>query len=323
MNKTHWVKLTRYLDENDYNQISTLQKECVNADQITLKLGLGYKLAAALESDGEKDKNDKKEINEFLYFDEQKLVGYIGICRFGGEGIPLELAGMVHPEYRGQGIFTVLNTLAMEECRRRNSDCILVLCDKNARDGQSYIRKLKTKYDHSEYEMYLEETYVEPRENQLYGLIFQKAMNKDAYEIARQNSIYFGEPLPDVNCFMEDKKNHNGQDRNALSDIILPEDEEKRGMTIYLVLKDNQIIGKVDLKMKSEVGGIYGLGVLPEFRSKGYGRAILLGSIMKMKENNLKSVMLQVATENATALNLYQSCGFATASTMDYYEVKF
>ena len=72
----------------------------------------------------------------------------------------------------------------------------------------------------------------------------------------------------------------------------------------------------------SGTGGIYGLGVLPEFRGKGFGRAILTFGVEKLKDANATEVMLQVAAENGTALNLYKSCGFQETSVMDYFELK-
>lgn len=93
-------------------------------------------------------------------------------------------------------------------------------------------------------------------------------------------------------------------------------------MTIYLAEVDQQVIGKVHIQVSPGIGGIYGLGVLPEYRGKGYGRATLLKAIDKLKEANAGDIMLQVAVENANALRLYQSCGFVETSTMDYYELK-
>ncbi|OAH63747.1 hypothetical protein AYJ66_17305 [Dietzia cinnamea] len=113
-----------------------------------------------------------------------------------------------------------------------------------------------------------------------------------------------------------------GEEEIKSEDMILPEEEEKRGMTSYLVEKDGQIIGKVNLQLTSKLGAIFGLGVLPEHRRKGYGRALLLLAIEKLKEANAKEIMLQVAAENSNALKLYQSCGFEETSTMDYFELK-
>ena len=128
------------------------------------------------------------------------------------------------------------------------------------------------------------------------------------YEIARQNVIYFND--------------EGAGDEISADDMPLPEVEEKRGMTSYLVEKEGQVIGKVNLQLTSKLGAIFGLGVLPKHRRKGYGRALLLLAIEQLKEANAQEIMLQVAAENANALNLYKSCGFEETSTMDYFELK-
>jgi ribosomal protein S18 acetylase RimI-like enzyme len=307
---TPWVKLAEYINREDYNQISALQAECINADKITLKLELDYKLAAAMEDN---KGTGLKDVNEFMYYDGNLLIGYIGICGFGGQGMPLEITGMVHPDYRHQGVFGKLHELVLAECKRRNSGNVLILCDKKSTSGQRFVEKTGADYKNSEYEMYLQPNYPEPDERLFCGITLRKASNSDAYEVARQNAIYFG----------ADESPSQATDETSIpmDNILLPEEEEKRGITIYLAQKDKQIIGKVNLDTNTEVGGIYGLGVLPEYRRKGYGRAVLLKAVEKLKEGNIKNVMLQVATEDARALNLYQSCGFRETSTMDYYNL--
>jgi ribosomal protein S18 acetylase RimI-like enzyme len=247
----------------------------------------------------------------------------MGICSFGGQGSALEITGMVHPEYRRQGIFTILNEFVLAECKRRNSGSILLLCDKKSNSGQKFMEKVGALYKYSEFEMYLQEDSPEPNEKQLCGITLRKAENSDAYEIARQNAIYFDD------CAQEEDPNLGQNESKTIfeesipkDDILLPEDEEKRGMTIYLAEKDKQNIGKVHLQVSDAVGGIYGLGILPEHRGKGFGRAILLRAIEKLKEANINNIMLQVAAENATALRLYKSTGFKETSTMDYFELK-
>jgi len=61
---------------------------------------------------------------------------------------------------------------------------------------------------------------------------------------------------------------------------------------------------------------------LPENRGKGFGRVILLNAITKLKEAKATKIMFRVAAKNATALNLYISCGFQETSIMDSYELK-
>jgi ribosomal protein S18 acetylase RimI-like enzyme len=150
--------------------------------------------------------------------------------------------------------------------------------------------------------MFLKQGYSSPAK--LQGISLRKATNADAKEIAVQNAIYFGNSSPDES-----------------EAAILPEEEEKRGMSCFLAEKNQQIIGKVSVQIASQHGAIFGLGVLPEHRSQGYGRAILLMAIEKLREAGADKIMLQVAAENANALNLYKSCGFESTSTMDYYSL--
>lgn len=299
-----WLKLREGIHQEDYDLINSLQERCIREDQTTLKLELDYKLGAYSGTDCA----GIRQINEFMYFDGHELIGYIGICEFGGADTPLEVNGMVHPEYRRQGVFGTLSRLVMAEWRRRSPKSMLLLNDRKSVIGQTFIQGTGARYHHSEHEMYLQKNRSEIH-NDLEGIVFRKATNADAWEIHRQNAIYFG------------GKPGEETTSDLMEGMILPEEEEKRGMTIYFAEVDNQVIGKVHIQLSPGIGGIYGLGVLPEYRGKGYGRAIILKAIEKLKEANAGDIMLQVAVENANALMLYQSCGFVETSTMDYYEL--
>lgn len=316
-----WIKLKETIDQKDYELINKLQAICIQYDQTALKLELDYKLGADLENNGN---SSVQNVNEFMYFNGEEIIGYIGIGSFGGG--PIEVNGMVHPEYRRKGVFKTLSQLVISEWKRRNLDSMLLLCDRKSSSGQEFIKKTGAHYKFSEYEMFLEENNLKSLQRQECGIVLRKATNEDAYEIARQNKIYFNK---------EFENNENDLKNNDLDiipieeqvsmlnkGIILPEEEEKKGMIIYLAEKDEKIIGKVNLQLISKIGGIYGLGVLPEYRGKGFGRQILTMAIEKLKEQNPMKIMLQVAAENLNALNLYRSCGFKETSTMDYYEMR-
>ena len=298
-----WIKLKEYIDHEDYELINKLQERCIHEDQTALKLELDYKLGVTLSND---NISSTHNINEFMYFDGQQIIGYIGIANYGAG---IEVNGMVHPEYRRQGVFKRLFELVIAECKRMNSDCILLLSDRKSYSGQKFIEAVGAQYKESEYEMFFKEDNLDRLQKMISGITFRKASNADVQEIARQNVIYFNNETKD--------SDNTPIDYEVL---ILPEEEEKRGMTIYLAEKDHQIIGKVNLQLISNIGGIYGLGVLPEHRGKGFGRAILIMAIEKLKGANARDIMLQVSAENSNALNLYKSCGFMETSTMDYYE---
>lgn len=301
------------LDEEDYKNIHQLQERCIQHDKTALKLELDYKLGVS-----QGNHSGVKGINEFMYYDGDQLIGYIGICNFGG---PWEVNGMVDPDYRRQGVFTKLYELVLDEWNRKKSGSMLLLSDRNSESGQAFIAGTGAQYKHTEYEMFLGKNEPNLAQEQFEGLSFRKAVNADAKEIARQNAIYFHDETA-VESAEELDSMERPEGNEEQNTMILPEEEEKRGMTCYLVEKDGEIIGKVNLQLAAKLGAIFGLGVLPEHRRKGFGRALLLMAIEKLKQASAKEIMLQVAAENANALNLYKSCGFVETSTMDYFEIK-
>jgi ribosomal protein S18 acetylase RimI-like enzyme len=287
------IKLKEKLGTNEYTEINNLQEICFEEDKTTLKLEIDYKLSRSQEED-----KSISNINEFMYYDEDMLIGYIGICEFG-RGV-MEVNGMVHPGYRRRGVFKRLFSLVKDEWHKRESKKMLLLSDNNSVSGLGFIKSTGANHAHSEYEMFFKND--EQQRLTVKNVVLRKATNKDGREIAWQNSIYF---------HMEFNE----------ADILMPEEEEKCGSYIYMAEVNNKIIGKVHLEISDGVGGIFGLGVLPEYRKKGYGRDILVGAIEKLKEKGSKEIMLQVEAKNSNALNLYKSCGFQETSTMNYYEM--
>lgn len=285
-----WIKITNFLSKPDYDKINRLQALCADADKTSLKLELDYKLAK-----GEEAGHNLQELNEFMSFDGDLLTGYIGICGFGGD--TLEVNGMVHPDYRRQCIFKKLFSLVKDEWTRRSSRRMLVLSDRNSVSGQAFVKSAGAVHEHSEYEMFIRGSRKKAPERRLF---LRKATNGDAKEIARLNVI----------CFNEiDEENP-----------IMPEEEEKCGMEIYIAELENLPVGKIHLETSNGIGGIYGFGILPEYRGMGYGRELLTRGVEILKEKGNKEIKLQVEVKNEKALTLYKSCGFETTSVMDYFE---
>lgn len=292
------IKIERNLNSEDYYNIRNLQNRCILYDQTSLKLELDYKRNRA---EREKDKSEKP--HEFMYYEDGSLIGYIGICIFGGDTI--ELNGMVHPEYRRQGIFTKLFSCADAEWAAKGCAKMLLLSDHNSASGLGFIKQTGAAYDHSEYEMHLKKIPEQKRMGSQCQVVLRKATNQDAKEIAWQNSIYFEEE------FQQEQE----------GSVSLPEEEETYGTLIYMAEAEGKTVGKVNLEVIDNTGAIYGLGVIPEYRRKGYGREILTQSINKLIEKDSENIMLQVATKNKSALNIYKSCGFEETATMDYYKI--
>lgn len=147
ISKEQSIKLKRFISKSDYEEISRLEKTCISNDRTVLKLDLEYRMSVA-----EHTGCTLGDINEFLYFTEEKLVGYISISSYGGSG-EAEINGMVHPDFRRRGIFKRLFALVVDECRRRRFNKVLLLSDRQSESGIQFIKGNKGIYNVSEYRM--------------------------------------------------------------------------------------------------------------------------------------------------------------------------
>ena len=284
MNNNFYYKLKESINNDDFADINELKNICTVHENTNLKIEIDYKLSLGL-----KDSHKIKSINEFMVYNDKELIAYAGICDFGGDEI--EVNGMVHPDYRRRGLFTGLFSLVKDEFMKRGAKAMLLLSDHNSAGGLEFIKNITKDFAHADYDMNLD---MDAIQNTSYdNLIFRKAVLEDINKIKEADFEFFSD--------------HDTEDISA-------------GRT-YLLEADNVILGKVRLENIDNMGGIYGLEVLPPYRGKGYGRELLVHSIIELKKSKAKAINLQVETANENALNLYKSCGFQENYTMDYYRL--
>ena len=65
-----------------------------------------------------------------------------------------------------------------------------------------------------------------------------------------------------------------------------------------------------------ESGAIQNIGVVPEHRGLGLGRALLLKSLEGFRMSGVKRVVLEVTASNLIAVELYRQLGFRITRTM-------
>ena len=78
-------------------------------------------------------------------------------------------------------------------------------------------------------------------------------------------------------------------------------------------------VGTLRLHEAQDRIGIYGFGILPGYRRRGYGRQMLEEVIRTIRSSSQKMITLEVETDNINAIGLYRSCGFEINTTYDYY----
>ncbi len=289
-NSKHSIRPMEFISEDEYHQIKQLQAICYAKDQTNLKLELDYKLYI-----GSVAKSSSNKISEFLYYVDDTLVAYLGISCFGeNKG---ELNGMTHPDFRGDGIFDRLFALATNECKYRNFSKVVLLSDGNSSLGIEFIKSVGGIYDSSEYRMKLNSNSTFEG---TYPVTLRIATKEDHQEIAKQNAIFFNDPLEESES--------------------TPFEENAPNIITYMIELSGTVIGKVLVEYGESSAFLFGFGILPDYRRKGYGKASINETLRIIKQKNISEIELDVVCINSNALNLYKSCGFEQVSIMNYYE---
>lgn len=239
------------------------------------------------------------QTSDFLCRRDGQWVGYLGLFQFHAREV--EANGMVHPAYRRRGIMSSLWALARAECLDRGAERVLFICERVSKSGRAFLWRIGAQLASSEYKMMWDGHW--PESAGVPEIHLRMATAADRPEVARQNAIYFGVP-----------EEEQGEAITFLSDQAV------RGS--FIGEAKGAIIGKVDVSVRDGEGWIYGLGVLPEYRGRGYGKALLMETLRKLRRWNPARIYLEVNAANGPALSLYRSCGFVETTLYDYYEIR-
>lgn len=74
--------------------------------------------------------------------------------------------------------------------------------------------------------------------------------------------------------------------------------------------EDGKIIGYNVMRLEDDSIEVGPIGVLPSYRGKGLGRALLLESVSRLELKDDQSIWLTVSTDNVHAFKLYSDLGF-------------
>ena len=66
-------------------------------------------------------------------------------------------------------------------------------------------------------------------------------------------------------------------------------------------------------------GRIYGLAVSPHFQGRKLGQLLLTHAIERLREKEIKTIVLEVRTDNAAAIKLYTKLGFAPCRLIENF----
>jgi ribosomal protein S18 acetylase RimI-like enzyme len=244
-----------------------------------------------------------KENADFLYYQDNILVGYLSLMNWGTEERELHI-GVVHPNYRRQGIFRALLEAAKAECASRGTRKLALVCEEFSRSATACMTALGAHYTFSEHEMVLENFHDSMTFDDRLVLSPANSSNIDVLVAVQSRSFNDSEAfvLLMVAKFLQEPQRH----------FYLATFGEEG-------LSCREPVGVLRLDEFGDEIGIYSFGVLPEYRGRGYGRQMLEEIIREIRAKNQKNIKLDVDTRNTIAINLYRSCGFAIRTTYNYY----
>jgi ribosomal protein S18 acetylase RimI-like enzyme len=224
-----------------------------------------------------------------------ELVG-IAHVSFGADA---EVCLCVAPRWRRRGAGRALLAEAVALAARQGAAETLIVSDLASASGLAFTRALGARRSFAEHRLELDASAVPPDPPPLPGLQIRHAGPADVAAAASVLVAAFGDPPAMVAAFV----------RRRIADpanrFLLGELDGRPVGTLRLLLED---------------GGAYlaTFGVLPELHGRGVGRRILMHAIHLLRAEGLGSIRIEVLTSNASALGLYQSCGFHLTNTYGY-----
>lgn len=268
------------LSDDVLEEVADLERRVVVADGGRLKL----EWPMLRHRDGER-------VSDFVWRHGGRVVGFCGVYDLGGG---IEVAGMVDPESRRQGIGSALLAAATRASRERGHERLLLVTPRTTSAGKAFAEAHGGQLDHSEHHLSLGPTPPLPQNHG--DVVVRDATSRDLPELKRVLVAAFG---------------------HLQGDLQLPTRPGDRQIAVDL---DGALIGCLRIN-RDRSAGIYGFAIDPPMQGRGIGRAVLARVCHELRADGVDAITLEVETENEHALTLYTSTGFERQATEDYYAV--
>lgn len=277
-------------DETQIKEIRKLERICKKHDGLQTSLFLDASL------------NFNKEMKSFLLlYDGDNLVSVMAI--FAPTRNEAELSALTLPQSRRKGYFNRLYFRAVDEIKRVGIKDVLFTCERCSDSGFEAISSRNAKLDHTEYSLKFNKDDSTILSQADFTLVLCEAAADELDTLAALSAKVFDESEEDAKGFVT----------HAL---------ESENRTQFVAKLDGKPIGMVSTGDEQGDVTIYGVGILPEYRGKGYGRQMLTLALKTILAKGCQNILIEVDSTNNVAYKLYTSSGFEEESTVDYYRKK-
>jgi ribosomal protein S18 acetylase RimI-like enzyme len=236
--------------------------------------------------------------NTFLLYNDSKLISFLFV--FAPNSNEGEISAYTLPEYRRKGYFKTLLERAENELKTYNVSDILFVNETKSKNGKAAVRKLKGEYEFTEYLLRYNNSFDKEINELSYKLQMIRPELDDLEEIIKANQAVFNDSVHDAKSMV----------MNTL---------ESQNRTQYAFMLDSKIIGIGCVCEEENEVSIFGLGVLPEYQGRGFGREVLFLIIRKLLNQGRINIVLEVNSTNEKAYKLYRKSGFDIETSYDYY----
>jgi ribosomal protein S18 acetylase RimI-like enzyme len=276
----------RGISTGDRSGIADLERRVIAHDGGRLKLEWG-----SLEH------RSGEQVDDLVWRDGDKVVGFLGLYGFGHP--TLELAGMVDPVRRRQGIGSALLATGLAATEGRGYTRALLVVPRSTPAGGAFARARGGVLEHSEHFLALTRPAVARASDP--ALTLRPAAADDIGEVVRILEAAFGWTPP--------------------ADAVVA--ANNRAEQSLVAERDRRIVATLRTVRTKTGGAIYGLAVDPPLQGKGIGRDLLTRVCLQLQADGAEEVTLEVAVDNDRAVDLYRSVGFEQRASEDYYQLPF
>lgn len=280
------IKACNELKDDIISEIRTIEEVCNAQDNLKSNTFLDNSM------------NFNKEIKSlFLAYEGNKLVSFLNIfIPTSKEG---EVSAYTLPEYRQKGYFKALLKEALQELNKYKVDDVLLVLEDKAEAAKDIAINLGAKYDFSEYLLrFTGDANLQLIPPSSIKVLEAKIEHLEAMVKLAQGT--FNDSYDDAKTMIN----------NAF---------ETEGRKQYIIKLEENIIGMAGASFEEGEASIFGVGILPEYRGKGYSKILLNEVIKDIYINHTKSITLEVNSSNNIAFNLYTKNGFTIDNAFHYY----
>ena len=239
----------------------------------------------------------------FLYYEKGELVGLLTVY---ADDQDVDVAILVHPNYRRQGIARALYGSFEKETASYpiesvtfQTERVFLECHPDFASNWGLVEDEET------------ETWL-GKDRRPYPLVNDSNLEVLLADRSYQDQI----SQLKFQAFSEEHESREVVDRYVAKALKDPESR------LYILLKNGQVIGTCTVDLSSNTNYFYGLAIAELERGKGYGSYLAKSLVNQLIAQNDKAFQIAVEDSNVGAKRLYEKIGFVKQTQVVYLKPK-